>query len=932
MRAVRRFRIAFAAATFFPVVLWAADPQAARFYEDALKRFEARDTAGAIIQLKNAIQKDRTMLAAQVLLGKALLAEGDAIAAEVAFEEALRQGVDRSEVVVGLGRAMLIQGKYDALLLRLEPAGLPADLRAEVLILRAKALADKGNLLQAERELQSAAVLAPRSPRVRAEQGALALRQQRVADAERYASEALALGGDDPVVWELKASILHVRGDIAGALAAYERLLKLVPNNIEARVARAGMQIDRNRLDEAAADVEEILRVFPRDPRGAYLKALIAARRGDQAGVQESLKVIIGLLDPVPPDVIATNRQMLFLHGLAHFSLGNQEKAAILLAEYMRRYPGEPGPAKLLAGLYLQKGDGNKAINLLEPLRSKGPQDPKLLSLLAAAYMSERRFGQASKLLDEAVKLSGGAAEFRAELGFSLLGEGRSDLGLDYLQQAFAGDPRQTRTGMALATLLMRRGQPDKALAIAIAMEKSQPNDVEVLNLLGGIKGASGDTAGARQSYERLLGRAPDHVPATLNLARIDMQERRFDAARQRLSALLKRSPNNIDAMLEMAGVEERAGNPVEAIKWLEKARAFPAGAVRAGLLLGESYLAQRSFQPALDVSREVVLKSGRSLPALALLARVQIAAGDNAEARKTLSEMTRLANFDADAQYAVARLQRAAGNDAGAYYSLEKGLAGKAGHVPSQVMKIEIDIAQREFTKAETALKALLALYPNDLSIARLQGDLAMARGQYPAAIASYRNLASRKGGEGMILPLYRAYEQAGERASGLQALENWSKTRPGEPTVLRVLGDGYLAAGDTGAARRTYERLLVIRPDDAMVLNNLAIVLLRQGEARALQVAEQAHRLAGRDPIVTDTLGWVLVSQGQLERGLSYLRDARLRDPANREIRYHLAHALARSGRTVEAREELSAALRDGEAFDGRDAALRLRQELMR
>ena len=932
MRVAYRFGIAFAASTILPGLLWAADPQAARFYEDALKRFENRDTAGAIIQLKNAIQKDRTLLAAQVLLGKALLSNGDPIGAEVAFEEALKQGVDRSEVVLGLGQAMLIQGKFDALLVRLEPAGLSDDLRLEILLMRAKALAEKGNLLQADRELRAATALAPRSPRVRAAQGALALRQQRPAEAERLAAEALALGRDEPAVWELKASILHVKGDFDGAIAAYERLLQLAPNNVEARVARAGLQIDRNRLDDAATDVAEILRAFPRDPRGAYLKALIAARRGDAVTVQESLKSIVNLLDPVPPDVIGTNRQILFLHGLAHFSLGNQEKAVTLLAEYLRRYPGDPGAAKLLAGLYLQKGDSNKVINLLEPMRVKGLQDPKLFSLLAAAYMAERRYQQASRLLEDAVKLSGGAADLRAELGFSLIGEGRSDLGLDYLQQSFASDPKQVRTGIALATLLMRRGQADKALAVATSLEKSRPDDVAVLNLLGGIKGASGDLPGARQAYERILKQAPAHAPASLNLARLEVSEGKLDSARQRLAGLLKSSPNNIDAMMEMAAIEQRAGNIAEAVSWLEKARSFPAGAVRAGQQLAELHLAQRNFQPALDVSRDVVLKSGRSLSSLALLTRVQIAAGDNVEARKTLTEMTRLANFDVEAQYAVARLQRAAGNDSGAYYSLEKGLSGTPGHLSSQIMKIEVEIAQGEFTKAEAALKALLIQRPNDIAVARLQGDLAMARGQFPAAIATYRNLLGKKGGEVVILPLYRAYEKAGERTNGLRALENWLKTRPNEPLVLRVLGDGYLAAGDLPNARRTYERLLILRPDDALVLNNLAQTLFRQADAGALAVAEKAHKLAGRDPIVIDTLGWILVSQGQTERGLSYLRDARLRDPGNREIRYHLAHALARSGKKAEAREELAAALRGDELFDGREAALMLQRELQR
>jgi putative PEP-CTERM system TPR-repeat lipoprotein len=670
------------------------------------------------------------MLAAQVLLGKALLMEGDPIGAEVAFDEALRLGVDRGEVILPLGQSLLMLGKFDAVISRLDPAGLAAGLRRDVLVLRAKAYAEKGSNLLAEKALAEAAAVDPQSARVRAAQGALMLRQGRLEQAVRLSDEAMTLGKDEPAVWELRASILHVRNDVAGALAAYERLLQLTPRNVEARVARAGLLIDQGRLDDAAVDVGEILRVFPRDPRGAYLKALIAVRNGDSATAQAALKSVVDLLDPVPPDVLGANRQMLMLLSLSHFSLGNHEKAAAQLSEYLRRYPGEVGATKVLASIHLRRGDASKAISLLDPFRGKQPPDATVLSLLAAAYMSERRYPQASRLLEEALKLSGGAADVRTDLGLSLLGEGRTDFGLEHLQQSFARNPKQTRAGIALAALLMRRGQPTKALEVAETLARNHPADVAVLNLLGGIKGAAGDPAGARQAYERVLAIAPGHAPASLNLARVDLGERKIDAARSRLATLLKASPSNTDAMIELAETEELAGNIAQAVHWLEKARAFPQAAVRAGLRLTELHLAQRLLERALAVAEETALKARRSLPALAMLARVQIAAGNLVEARQTLGEMTRLANFDADTQLAIARLQRAAGNDAGAMYCLEKALAGKPDHLPVQVMMVEIDIARKEFAQAESRRKALLQQHPADINVARLQGDLLLARG----------------------------------------------------------------------------------------------------------------------------------------------------------------------------------------------------------
>ncbi len=920
----------FALSAVFSGGAWANNPKAARYYEDALKRFEVKDMPGAVIQLKNAIQQDRTMLAAQVLLGKALLVEGDPIGAEVAFDEALSQGVDRGEVVLFLGQAYLMQGKFDALISKLGTTGLAGGLRRDVLLLRAKAYAEKGSLAQAEGALEEARSLDPRSATVRAAQGGLMLRQGRLADATRFSEEAWLLGPDEVAVIELKASILHLKGDAKGALSVYDRLIALFPRNLDARVARIGLLLDLGRSSEAVTEVEEVLRISPTEPRGNYLQAVLASRGGDEAKARASLKKVVDLLSPVPASVLAANKQMMLLLPLALHGLGNLEKAEAYLVNYLRRYPGEIGAAKLLASIYLQRGQSAKVMSLLEPYKTRYASDPRLLSLLAAAYMTERRYAQASLLLEESLKLSGDVADVRADLGLSLLGDGRTDAGLEQLQRAFAKDPSQVRAGVALATLLLRKGQAAKAMSVAESLAKARPDDAVVMNLLGGIRGASGDLAGAGQAYQRVLQLEPGHVPATLNLVRIEVGLGKNASARGRLAALLQASPNNTDAMVELANLETTLGNEAEAIRWLEKARSFPQGAVRGGLPLIEIFLQQRSFDKALNVAKDIQVKDGGSIGALGALAKVQLAMGAKQDARKTLGDMARLANFDADMQVSIAGLQRAAGNEQGARYSLEKALNGAPGNASAQIMLAEIDIAQRDFDKAEVKIKSLAQQAGSSVVAARLMGDLQLARGQYSAAAASYRALLGKKGAEGVILQYYRASELAGGRQQGLRGLEDWLKSHPNDLLVMRVLGDAYLTSSDFAGARRIYDRLLAMKPDDVQVLNNQAQVLLRQGDKTALSFAEKAYQISGRDSAVIDTLGSVLVAQGQLERGLGLLRDARLRDPESREIRYHLAMALAKSGRSAEAKEELQFALKGDVPFEGVTEARKLLAEI--
>jgi Flp pilus assembly protein TadD len=156
----------------------------------------------------------------------------------------------------------------------------------------------------------------------------------------------------------------------------------------------------------------------------------------------------------------------------------------------------------------------------------------------------------------------------------------------------------------------------------------------------------------------------------------------------------------------------------------------------------------------------------------------------------------------------------------------------------------------------------------------------------------------------------------------------EQWIKTHPKDGVTHKALADAYARGGDFPSARAAYEALLRTTPDDAAVLNNLANVLLRLKDPGAVKLAEQAVAKSPGSANAVDTLGWALFQAGQTERALPLLRDARLRDPGNPEVRYHLAVVLAQTGRKTEARDELEAALKGAPAFEAAtDAAALLK-----
>jgi predicted Zn-dependent protease len=225
--------------------------------------------------------------------------------------------------------------------------------------------------------------------------------------------------------------------------------------------------------------------------------------------------------------------------------------------------------------------------------------------------------------------------------------------------------------------------------------------------------------------------------------------------------------------------------------------------------------------------------------------------------------------------------------------------------------MMVEVEARRGDSAKADAALRALTAKHPKRVETALTNANLAMSRGQYAAAIAAFRAALTRDESTANALALVGAHLAAGEAAKAASFLQGWVKTRPNDLPAQKALAESQFRAGQLAAARQSYATVLASQSDDAAMLNNYANLLQQLKDPGAQDAAEKALKLAPENSSYADTLGWILVQKGQADAGLRYLREARLRNPENGEIRFHLAYALSKTGRKAEAKEELSAAL---------------------
>jgi cellulose synthase operon protein C len=516
-------------------------------------------------------------------------------------------------------------------------------------------------------------------------------------------------------------------------------------------------------------------------------------------------------------------------------------------------------------------------------------------------------------------------------LGMSMFNAGKYRNAVSELEDAVKRDPSQVQAGSALMAIYMQSGQAARAVKVGDGLLKHQPTQPGLHNMLGMARARSGDLAGARASFEQAIKLDANFIAPQVQLARLESNAKLYAAALLRLHQVLSKDAKHVDALVELARVHQHMGKLADAQRTLEKADDLSgADNLAPAVALVDFHLANRRPDHAVEASRRLVNKAPEAIAVLVTVARAHLAAGDVATARTKLTRAASLADYDPTLLVEIALLQQRGGHLAGAASSLEKALSERPDFMPALALLADVERRQGALDKAEAHAKRMTVLQPKQGIGHALLGDVASERKQLSAATEAYRRAHALDQTSDSLIRLHSALSRTDASAATLLA-DQWLKARPRDHFVRRALADTQARAGNYAAARMGYEEVAKAAPDNADVLNNLANLQILTNDPRALATAERALAKSPNAANVLGTTGWAAFKAGQAARALQLLRDARLRDPTNLETRYFLGAVLASAGRASEAREELQAALRGGQAFPGAKDAEKLLAKLL-
>ncbi len=150
-------------------------------------------------------------------------------------------------------------------------------------------------------------------------------------------------------------------------------------------------------------------RLIPKDPRVAYLEALLAFRQGDAAKTRDAVQEVLKVMPDHAPS--------LFLAGAADYQLRSYDTAAEYLRRVLSQYPQSTEAQLLLISTYLEAGHPERAQELVDAALRRLPDDPKVLALAGAAALANNDLAKASQYYERAAALDKEDARTRTRLG-----------------------------------------------------------------------------------------------------------------------------------------------------------------------------------------------------------------------------------------------------------------------------------------------------------------------------------------------------------------------------------------------------------------------------------------------------------------------------------------------------------------------------------
>jgi tetratricopeptide (TPR) repeat protein len=556
------------------------------------------------------------------------------------------------------------------------------------------------------------------------------------------------------------------------------------------------------RSSEDIAELEKNLQYLDRTSGMYYLLASqVFGARGDTAAQRNALQKAI---DSDPRLAEAHTARATFLRARNEPGARDDFARASALA-------GPRSPEQLRFTEYLANtGEVAEAVRVLRELTRSAPDYIPGWRALAETALSERKFDQAQEFLQSAFQIDAGNFECEITRSRILLAQGETKAAIDALQALGTRFPGASADKYQLALAqLQNQDEPSAIEALRHAVAQN-PDHVEATLLLARLNIRAGNTEQAAVAMMQLLDARPGFSPAERLLIEAMNAMGRVDEVITHLAQQAARAPERADLQRLLGLLYRRQNKPDDARKCLQASLKLTPGFLPAVSELLDLELRQGNLQAADTVIANIPAAQRRTPPGLLLQARVLAARG---QAEKAVE-----AAFDAlaaDPAYAPAFalmsavILRQPDRDASERL-IQQSIANRADDFRAQLAAGELYSALGKHEKARDAYEKCLSLKPNTTvalnNLAYLYSEQLQQpeRGVTLARKARQLDPATPAIADTLGLALFRVRDYP----AALEYLKESAAKQPSEPEVQYHLGLCHEAMGQSDLARAAFQR----------------------------------------------------------------------------------------------------------------------------
>ena len=896
------------------------------FIEQALQYYQSGKIEPAIIAYKNALIAAPDDVTARTALGEIYLAMGDASGAEKELGRALRLKPDDEALLVSMGQALLLQGKYKEILRDFAPIETMSDQsQAELYVIQAKAHFSLGEFDSGSELADKALQKNPNAVSAHVLQAKRELMSGDVDLAEASLDKALSLDDKDPEALLLRGDLAMKRGDFPAAQSAFERVVDnafkevMTLHKYQALNGLVRANLAEKNYSDALKHVEQLLESNDRNPEALYLRSMIAYEKKEYALAEDYLEKLFSISSDHKPSLL--------LMGAVKYVLGSFEQANKYLSQYMAIDPDNLFPRKLLGATRLMLQQPEEAYEILSKGIVGNADDQQLITLISTAAIRSGNYQLGKEYIDKILPSSPESSSLRSELAMAYLSGGNADDVIALL--AGSGNNGDLNEQMALVAAYLQKGDFSKVIDLsrkAIEAYPAQPNGYIAI---AKVYMAKGDFGLARKELQQALDQGEPSVLLLSSMAELEYRDGKLEKAREFFEKAHSLEQKNERIAIGLAQIYVQLGRESDALELMEKLIRLDDKAVMPRMLLARHYLRNGKPETAESYLNQILEKAEDSIAAKVLISQLYIQSGRFDNAVSVLNQLVKEDDSVASLlMHAQVHLQL--GNEAVALNSLERANRIDPRNEQVIVMMAVAEAKSGNFRAAHKYSDELIAAHPDRAGGYMLKGDFYAAQGEFKEALEAYNSAKKIGLSQVLVVKLYQVKLKL-NRQDAVAELEQWVEKNPSDVNVKKMIASDYLGRGQYEKTLHLYNDVLRDNPDDYLVYNNLAWVHLELGDIeRGKAAAARAYELKEDDANVIDTYGWLLFKAGDDVKAESLLSQAYALMPNSPDIQYHYAAVLAKANKHSEAKRLLAEALEGTGGFMERSDAEKLLKSL--